>query len=614
MEMSPLGKKLPAPALKGTNPFQQEFEIQNYARLQGSCDTRVSTVLVSFDKKAWHQAPTTPDSTNTSLPVGQTNDTDCADGSFDIYLTKNDLLNLWGISTSDDVNAIYIKGLSVIGDTETLTLLDMSPGNGGGAGGGSSVATTLNLEKNWPRGYAGANQCGSFFVYISNASGYRVAHSADVTFKISQSASGNTASAITAYSNWGDCHSSINPSDTFKIPAGSDYAEVIYRFPNTPIDGLLAFTLSNLSALTANPVATNVILRSSEYSSTQRWLSLEQTVPQLYKNVCYPLRIRSQMYNNSPANDQFGGTLNLSATDARLKFYSDEFCMNQATEYSFTSYDPVLKAYMKFVPSGADTQSFVAFQFTAAGSPGNSLTYDAQPWDLRADLSDKNTVTRLEFQGPRNIVNGDCNVYQVLTTNANGSLLPMTGALNVSLATQESGLGQFYSDEGCSSPISSTTIAKNKSSATVYFRPMASSAGTYHFNITASGLTSATPLVDIHSIARQFKIAPMDLTAGNCKPISVGLIDGAGIFKTAPSTITTALQVYLTPGGVAPLYADPNCMTPMSGGSSTPLTITEGESIGTVYIQTLGLAGTSFTIYVNSTAGYMGADFSEIFK
>lgn len=612
--MSPLGKKLPAPTLKGTNPFQQDFDSQNYARIQGSCDTRVSTVLISFDKNVWHQAPTNPDLTGTSLSPGQTNDTDCADGSFDIYLTKNDLLHLWGIdSGSNDVDAIYIKGLSVIGDTETLALIDMTPGNGGGTGGGSSVATTLNLEKNWPRGYAGANQCGSFFIYLSTASGARASHSADVTFGIKQSSSGNSPTAITAYSNWTDCSTNTNPVNIFTVPAGSDYTEVVYRFPSTPVDGLLTFSLAYVSELTANPVATNVLLRSSESSSTQRWLSLDQTVLQLYKNVCYPFRLRSQMYNNSPAYDQFGGTLNVTASDDRLKFYTSESCTTRATEYTFASYDPVLKGYMKFVPSGNDAESFVNVQVTATGATGNAYTYDTQPLEFRADLTDKNTVTKLDFHGPRDIVNGECQLYQLVTMNNNGTVLPHTANLNVSLATSQANLGQFFSDEDCQTTVSSVSILKGKSSAFVYFRPSATNPGTYKFNISSSGLTSASPVMVIHSIARQFKIAPLDLMAGSCKPISVGIVDGAGIYKTASVAITTTVQAYLSPGGLAPIYADANCSTLLATGGGAPLHIAQGATVGTVYLKSVGLAGVDFTITVNSTTGLYGADLSGTF-
>ncbi|WP_347356133.1 hypothetical protein [Bdellovibrio sp.] len=614
LEMSPLGKKLPAPTLKGTNPFQQDFDSQNYARVQGSCDTRVSTVFVSFDKSVWHQAPTSPDLTGTSLSAGQTNDIDCSDGSFDIYLTKNDLLHLWGINSgSDDVNAIYIKGLSAIGDTETLTLLDMnSPGNGGGTG-GSAIATTINLDKNWPRGYAGTSQCGSFHIYLNNASGYRATHTSNVTFRIKQSIAGGTPSTIIGYPSWENCSNGTNATDVFQVPAGSDYTEVVYRFPDSPIDGLLTFTLAYPSALTANPVPVNVTLRSSDASSTYRWLSMDQTATQIYKNICYPFQLRSQMYNNSQAYDQFGGTINITATDSRLKFYTNESCTTRATEYTFANYDPVLKGFMKFVPSAGDTESFVNIKVTAAAATGNTYTYDSSSAEFRADLSDKNSVSKLEFWGPRDIANGDCHRYQVVTMNSNGTALPLTTDLNVSLGTSQPNLGQFFADDACQTATSSTTISKNKSGGFVYFRPATTTPGSYKFNISAQGLTSASPSVVIQSLIRQFKIAPMDLAAGGCKAISVGIIDGAGIYKTAPIEIATTLQVHLNPGGYATIYADANCST-MLGSSQAPMTIPQGSTTGAVYIKTAGLAGASFTILVNSITGLFGDDRTGVFQ
>ncbi len=153
LEVSSLDKKLPAPVLKGSSPFDQDLEEQNYVRIQGSCDTRVGNIYLSFDKQNWHQPPLSPDLTGTTLGA-LTNDRDCTDGSFDIYLTKNDLQSIWGLQTGDDgtdVDYVYLKGETLIGETNILTIIDSSgPGTGG-----NSPASKMALEKTWPRAAAG---------------------------------------------------------------------------------------------------------------------------------------------------------------------------------------------------------------------------------------------------------------------------------------------------------------------------------------------------------------------------------------------------------------------------------------------------------------------------
>ncbi|MBO9668864.1 MAG: hypothetical protein J7501_18850, partial [Bdellovibrio sp.] len=141
VNISTLGLKLAAPQLKGTNPFDQDFDSQNYAHIQGTCDTRVGDISISLNDNNWQTPPVTPDTTGTSLG-SVTNDINCADGVFDVYLTKADLTSLWGITVAadggTDVDSILIKGETIIGETKTLTLLD--PKQSGSPGSGSGTA------------------------------------------------------------------------------------------------------------------------------------------------------------------------------------------------------------------------------------------------------------------------------------------------------------------------------------------------------------------------------------------------------------------------------------------------------------------------------------------
>ncbi|WP_226987974.1 hypothetical protein AB1A81_02530 [Bdellovibrio bacteriovorus] len=616
MQLSTLGKKLPAPSLKGSSPFEQDFDSQNYARVQGSCDSRVGTILVSFDKNIWHQPPSSPDLTDTALSAGITNDSDCSDGSFDIYLTKNDLQNIWGITTGSSgttgsgVDYIYIKGSSIIGDTETLTLVDGDV-NSPGTGPNSGVAALVVLEKNWPRGFAGSDQCGSFMAFLNTENGQRATHTADVSFKLSKTVAGSTYSGITAYKNWSDCHSDSNITDTFTIPAGSDYTEIIYRFPSTPLDAVLNFKIINTSALRASTTAAAVTLRNSEASSTYRWLSLEEHMFQIYKNTCYPIRLRSNNFNNSPAYDQFGGTLDLVASDARMKFYTDASCGTVTSSYTFSSYNSLIVGYVKF-SEASSTDTMASVNLTITGAVGNNYYYDAVPLNFRVDLSSKSSPAKLDIWGPRDIANGYCNAYSVATMNANGTLLPTTSNLTVNLATQESNLGQFFADETCATPISTAVVSKDTALKKVYFRAAAANAGSYHFNVNAPGLTNHTPIVNIRTPITQFKIAPIDMIAGACKAVSIGVADGAGIFRIADQTYNAPISISITPTpGSNVIFADPSCSVP---ASPSYITVGSGMGAAVLYIQTAGLNGKMLDLTVSAVAGVSGSAFNGTFQ
>lgn len=492
LDVSSLGKKLPAPSLKGSSPFNQDFDSQNYARIQGACDSRVGNVFVSFDKSIWHQPPVNPDVTGTTLPAGTTNDRDCTDGSFDIYLTKNDLQNIWGIQTGNGgnhVDYLYIKGESLIGDTETLTLVD---NNSGTSPGSNTSPAKIILEKTWPRGFAGSGICESFRVSILNSSGYRVTTPTAITFSLEKRASGTVSGNFYAYTNWQECNSgTIATQSTFTIPANSDGMDLIYKFPYAPLDSTFDFRVTNPSSLVADTNYTSVILRDSSYNSTYRWLATEEPIHQIYKGVCYPVKIRVYQYNHGYANDTFSGAFNFTSTESQVKFYEDSSCAAESSTYTLAPYSSTIMAYVKYNPSASDTTSYKEFSMSIASTTAGSLTYDSNPIPLRADLSSRSSVTHVDIWGPRILSHDTCYSFRVVSMNANGTLLPVSAATNIQLSTLETNVGTFYSDQSCSTGvISNVSIAAQSSSMVIYFKPNAATAGTYHFNLTSSGLTA----------------------------------------------------------------------------------------------------------------------------
>ncbi|WP_374077544.1 hypothetical protein [Bdellovibrio bacteriovorus] len=490
LDVGSLGKKLPAPALKGTSPFNQDFDSQSYARVQGSCDARVGNIFVSFDKSVWHQPPVNPDISGTSLPVGTTNDRDCTDGSFDIYLTKNDLQNIWGIQTGNNgshVDYLYIKGESMIGDTETLTLVD---NNSGTSPGSNNSPVKIILEKTWPRGFAGSGICESFRVAVLNSSGYRVTTPTAITFSLEKRAGGTVSGSVYAYTNWQECNTGpASTQKSFTIPAGSDGMDLIYKFPDAPLDSAFDFRITNPSSLVADTNYTSVILRDSSSNSNYRWLATEEPIHQIYKGVCYPLKIRAYQYNHGYANDTYSNSFNFTSTESQVKFYEDSSCGAELSTYTLAPYSSTITAYVKYNPSASDTTSYKEFSVSIASATAGSLTYDSSPIPLRADLSTKSSVTHVDIWGPRILSHDTCYSFRVVSMNANGTQLPVSAATNIQLATLEANVGTFYSEPSCTSGvISNVSIAAQSSSMVIYFKPNAATIGTYHFSLTSSGL------------------------------------------------------------------------------------------------------------------------------
>ncbi|WP_291515414.1 hypothetical protein [Bdellovibrio sp. ArHS] len=592
LEVASLGKKLPAPSLKGSSPFDQDFDVQNYVRIQGSCDTRVGNVLLSFDKTAWHQPPSIPDTTGTSL-TGITNDRDCSDGSFDLYLTKNDLENIWGItagSSGTDVDYIYIKGETAIGDTAILVLQD--PKQGGGS------AATVNIEKTWPAGYAGSGQCDYLRVYLTNSQGYRTSHSAAVTFSV-QKTYQSVAAPIAAYATYQDCENDVAGTagqTSFSIPAGQDGIDIIYRFPTTAKSGNMSFKVINTSALTPSSTPYSVVMRDSSSANT-RWISLEDHRYQIYKDLCYPIKMRANNYDRSAVSSNSGGVINLASSDSKAKFYTDASCSSEATTMNLVD-SGEFTAYLKY-QSASETDSYKSFNISISTGTGSAYTYDFAPYNMKVDLTNKTTITKTDIWGPRDVNRYSCQSFQVVVMNENGTRLPASSNTIISLATLEASVGTFYAHSGCYAGYEATqaTIPSGADSTIVYFKATASD-GTYHFKL--SGLASNSTELRVKTIANRITLQPQsdlwDLAvAPSCVPVLVTRKDETSNPVSSAASLTIPIDVNFGDGVNNRLYADAAC----SILSSPSVIIPAGSDSGIFYIskQTIP-GGTSLTLSV----------------
>lgn len=602
LDVSSLGKKLPAPSLKGTSPFDQDMDVQGYVRIQGRCDTRIGNIFLSFNKNVWHQPPLHPDTTGTTLAAGTANDRDCSDGSFDIYLTKNDIQNIWGISANSDadhVSYLYIKGESLIGDTETLTLVNSS-------GPYDPAPFKLTLEKMWPRSHAGSGRCDSFRVNVVNKQGERVPASSAIHFSIEEL---SRMVPIGAYLNWQECSTGAAATQTvFTIPAKSDGTDIFYKFPDGPPDKTLNFRILPPPALSADTAYMPVTIRDSSPSSSYRWLSVDDSPSQIYKNICYPLIVRSRLYDYSWAYET-DSSVNFSSSNSQLKFYSDENCTTQTSKTSFSA-SSELTAYIKYSPLPSETESFKNFTITLTGeSP--SYKYDTSPINMRVDLTSKGAISALDIWGPKNIVSGSCNGFRVVSMNDNGTLLTASSPISVTLGTFQSGTGEFFADYSCTTmPISSATIPVGWNFSTIYFKAGALFEGTDRFKISSVGLSARSPEFIAARAPTHLKIAP-DLSVGSCKKFSIGLTDATGTAAyPSPYNMVVSLEMHFSSSPIGDrFFSDANCSAPLS---SNNVTISAGSQQSSIYVDSTGLSGITLSISANAP-GFMNNSLNVTF-
>ena len=561
-----LGKKLAAPELKGTSPFDQDFDTQNYARIQGSCDTRVGDLSLSFDNVNFHTPPISPDTTGTSLS-GITNDINCSDGKFDIYLTKNDLNTYWGITTGtggSDVRNIYLKGETLIGETKTLTIAKSGGSNSG-------TATNINVEKVWPTGYMGIDRCEMFKVSLSDANGNETSSSTATAFALSSDSgtAGATFNHIGAYTNISDCGSLSGAVQAFSIPAGSSNIFLYYRVPaGSTADATYKFKVTNTS-LSTNTAS--VILRDP--ASSRRWVSWSDSTERIYKDTCYPFSLQRMSYGQYYTNEPNAVTLNLISSNSNLKFYSGSACTaeSEMTSVTFPGYVSKASAYVKYSPKAGSTVSYDTATISYTTPDTN---YDVTPIKLRIDTSSANTVAKLDFWGPNDSTRDTCNAYTIVTANSNWTPIASSAAMTVNLTTTVSGLG-FYSDETCSNGISpaggvsSVTIPAGAVSTKVYAKTVNIGSGT--ITLTGTGLTSVSRNLTIKAVLSSANLilnsGTSTLTKDTCTLVYLKYMDDYGsIFPM--STAYTYTWSEINNSADVQVYTDSSCTSSVPRGST----------------------------------------------
>lgn len=603
MEVASLGKKLPSPVLTNSSPFDQDIDTTGYVQFQGTCDTRLTDLTLSFDLNNWQSPPSQPDLSETPVTgTTFTNDSNCSDGTYNFYLSAKDILQIWNLDVgpngNDDVDYIYVRGWSLIGYSELLVLKNTRSDENSGA-------EKIVLEKNWPRGFAGSGQCEYFDVQLRTSNGERATHDAAITFTLDKKVNSTVTHGIAAYTSWDDCHNDNNVQTSFTIPANENSATIIYRFPNSPVDTNFEFKIGSATALSYSNEYTAVLLRDST-SATQRWVNLHDGSHQIYKSQCIPFKLQRQTYAKTPDESMHSDSIELSSSTSALKFYSDSACTNVTSSLSFPSYNSLAEGYVKYTPNGSEG-SFAEVSIQGTSTATNSLSYDIPVMKLRVDLSAKANFTRIGTRTTNSMTNGQCYAVTLSPENENGTLITASEDISINLATALAGTGTFHAGSSCMTSISTAMISTGAISTTVYFKPMVNSAGKHYLRFSSGAITTDSHDIYINLGPTKFKLFVGMLVPDSCVEVNIKLTDHLGNFYAAPFNYGTSITV----SGIdlSTLHSDPMC-TVQTGISQA---IPSGSDKAIFYIKSWDLLGTPFSLNVNPSQGLEGDSFSGSF-
>ncbi|MFS4458442.1 hypothetical protein [Bdellovibrio sp. HCB2-146] len=528
VSLSELGKKMAAPQLKGTSPFDQDFNANNYVRIQGTCSVRVGDLSISFDNKTWYSIPSIPNYTGTTLAGSETNDLSCqGDGTFDFYLTEGDMTS-WGIAADADVNYIYLRGSTIVGDTHTLTLKD--PKLDGGTG-NSGPATQVVLQKYWPDNFAGATQCEYFMASLRDANGNYAGAGKVVNFSIDKKVDSTVYSQIDAYLTMADCQAGTNAQNIFSIPASQNGIQVYYRFPDAPIDGVIYFRSSGVNLTTPTSSYTPVTLRDA--SGSRFWFSTH-SFNRVASNMCTPINFNARFYNGNMVNLSGSDTITpvVSGTNAsKLLFFADSSCTTSVTTIS--GYQANGQFYFKYVGSEVSTDNLAfTITHTLAGPSLGGGTFDDIPHKIEIDRSGNSTVTHIDLTGPMTVQRGYCTRMNLSAFNNKGTLTSSTATVTLTPSSAVSQL--FASQSSCdtqTTPISA--IAMTGSTTEVWYRTTGTPGSTQTVTLSSAGINTPARTFTIDDKPTSFAL----LINGNATSLS---------YPVSPACVAATIEVKLT--------------------------------------------------------------------
>lgn len=496
VESGSLGLTLPQPEMKSVNPYSQFLEVQGYIRLQGNCDSRLETIQLSVDQSNWLKPPASPTWDNLTInnPI-TTNDLDCRDGQFDIYLSQIDLDQMWGPNAlKSQFDRIYLRGHSANADSVIVTLTKQSTVDFF-----DPTPTKVRIDPLLAKSFSLIDQCVGHRVYIENSAGNRnVSNASPITFTIENAINQNTNYTLqTLYKTMEDCMKNISASTSLTIPAGVSESLVFQKLTGAN-SGRINTRVVSMGLQNDN----NFVSTELTADDTKRFLKIRNDIQQIIKNTCYPVHIElSELAAPFEARDISNTTLHLSSTSGLL-FYSDSNCSNaiaaKQTQSTPTEYSTSF--YIKYNPTSQDTAPFKIVDLNIAArasDTGISLPYDFIPAKIKVDLSVKNIATNVKMRGTSYTKTGDCEPYEISARNPNGTLVPVINNELIQLSFPANGIGAFYINDSCTTEVSATTLTTGNSSQKIFVLPTTTTAQNTLLKVVPASLPETSKGINI---------------------------------------------------------------------------------------------------------------------
>lgn len=530
VEVNSLGLKLSAPQLKSSSPFEQDMESNGFVVLSGTCNKMMTKFSVSTDGETFYDIPPSTPYTVAGVAGTKTNKTDCADGTFEFYLSDA-LIESW-LGSSENINKIFLRSEGALGVSENLVLIDTKDKDGGGG----SRPTQYKISKEFPRGLVGDNTCGAIEISLTDSSGNEGSLSQATTFELKE---GNFSSALSFYEDLAQCQTSVSTSTTLTaqqigtIPANRSRKTIYYHFQFPPSDTFMNLRVDNTNAALNLSSATTVVeKRNSDPSSTQRWLSFDG-MRNIYKNTCVQGRVGLRKYDVINSGDNTHGPIIstvLSSSDTKLKFFSDANCSNPIADgiVSFEGMSPGPVEYEKnvyYTYTSSDPTGEVKATVTFAPNGTSGYSIDAASEVVRIDLdSSRNTIAQIQIEGPQNIDEMSCHQYTIRSLNSRYAAVANTTAapLVFNLNSTSTGTSGFFSDNTCNTPITQESILPSEQSKSIYFKVYGA------YNSTLQATLAATPTVSTQMTAVVNPVASvMQWTKTDVTPSYIALAAGS---------------------------------------------------------------------------------------
>ncbi|MNK19519.1 hypothetical protein D3C87_377410 [compost metagenome] len=534
-----LGKLLSAPSLKSQSPFDQDFDIQNYALFKGTCDHRITELWVKFNSSSasvsahWKMPPESPNLTDTALS-NVVNDLDCQDGTFEFYLTRQDILSLWGFDASDNgphIDNIYLKGTTPLGDTRILTLT-----NDGGTT--PQLPYKIHIEKqNLPLASAASGTCQPFLVSLTDLSNVTARASQPVPFSIGGrlAGAGTSDTPQTLYLSSSECVAGTNGNATRSIATGDSQLQVHILVPSLP-NAEYEFQVSSPDISGTNSSVVTIRDANSNYgwmaSTSGGALSASITHWE-----CSPVSIKRFTYNGVADLNGPAFSISVNSPAPLLRFYSDAACTNATSAFSFASKASTSTLYVRYETTTVQSSFITSLNLTPS-----SADYDTPAsMSVAVNTSAPLPAASLTLSGTTSATRGACSIFYAIRVDGNGQQTAPNLAQVVNLAISLPSGAAFYQTTDCSNtPVTAVTIPAGQSSVAFAVKTNAAltTSSTLNISATSPGLPTSTFPYSVMLVPTAIEVAGLNniTITQSCHAFQIAMKDDVGIISANAST------------------------------------------------------------------------------